>query len=296
MIHLIGSNLDSDDGGSSDGEGDVSHLGLEVMDGINGDMGGSSLEDDWDLNAEELEVIEAEVEEGEEVVEDEAELLQHAMLRFPLTDLEVPFDLRPCDVSEDGKVKDFMDRGCDDKCKKWKGGQCSKQFSMEHVKESRMYFADLTHDELDLVVMGQLIAASDCSAAVSTESRHAPTERKRTYTNNYYHQGKAICPRMFRFIHGIGEKRFKNIKKALKKDGLRPRIHGNKKRTPKHTLSLESVQYIVQFLLRKMHSSCLAVFLGTAAVTSSFFLQALASTASGRCTFRQPSWLRQSTQ
>ena len=54
---------------------------------------------------------------------------------------------------------------------------------------------------------------------------------------------------MFRMLHGIGEKRFKNLMKSLKEDGLTPRIHGNTKRKPHHALSLSSVEHVVRFLL-----------------------------------------------
>ena len=31
--------------------------------------------------------------------------------------------------------------------------------------------------------------------------------------------------------------------------GMQPRVHGNTKRLPKHTLTLESVEYVLRFLL-----------------------------------------------
>ena len=53
----------------------------------------------------------------------------------------------------------------------------------------------------------------------------------------------------FLFLHFIGIKRLKNIRKAFHQDGVQPRVHGNTRRLPKHTLTLESVEYVVRFLL-----------------------------------------------
>ena len=41
----------------------------------------------------------------------------------------------------------------------------------------------------------------------------------------------------------------KNIKHSLASDGVGFRVHGNAKRLPKHTLSLDSVEYVIRFLL-----------------------------------------------
>ena len=54
---------------------------------------------------------------------------------------------------------------------------------------------------------------------------------------------------MFRFLHGIGIKRFKNLLKSLKENGLSPRVHGNTNRKPKHALSYASTEYVIRFLL-----------------------------------------------
>ena len=81
-----------------------------------------------------------------------------------------------------------------------------------------------------------------------TASRHVAGERERASTS-FYHQGKQVCVKMFRMLHGIGERRFKNLMKSLKEDGLAPRIHGNTKRKPQHALSFSSTEYVVRFLL-----------------------------------------------
>ena len=91
-----------------------------------------------------------------------------------------------------------------------------------------------------------------------TASRHVAGERKRPSTS-FYHQGKQACMKIFRMLHGIGEKIFKNLTKSLKEDGLAPRIHGNTKRKPNHALSFSSAElhnYTEQNGLLLAASSC----------------------------------------
>jgi len=64
----------------------------------------------------------------------------------------------------------------------------------------------------------------------------------------FYHQGKPVCLKMFSFLHGVGKKRLRNLTESIKLDGLRPRVHGNTYRKPKHALSHASIEYVVRFL------------------------------------------------
>ena len=59
------------------------------------------------------------------------------------------------------------------------------------------------------------------------------------------------------FLHDISEKRLKNLAKSLREKGIEPRVHGNYQRLPKHTLSLDSVQNVVAFLLNFADQHCL---------------------------------------
>ena len=172
-------------------------------------------------------------------------LVAEAMSRLP-PGAEVSLELRPCDIDEDRVVEDFMRRGCS--CRKWGGKPCSEQFSVDYIRETRLSFKDLTREQLDLILMGQLIATTNTST-ITKERRHQPQMRKHGYSTGHFHQGNAICVEMFRFIHGIGEKRLRNISKALRLNGIAPRVHGNTRRLPKNTLSKESVEYVVRFLL-----------------------------------------------
>ena len=98
-----------------------------------------------------------------------------------------------------------------------------------------------------MVLLGQLIACVNTSTTVSTVARHKESEHEKSYAN-FTHQGMPVSPRMFKFLHSVGEKRLKNLTRSLKENGLSPRTHGNAGRKPKHALSLSSIEYVVWFL------------------------------------------------
>ena len=153
---------------------------------------------------------------------------------------------QPTDNAEEVAVSTFMSTGCG--CHKVRGAPCYKHFSLSYVEEFRASCAELTPAELDMVIMGQLAAGMNTSNVVSTIARHKDDDCEKCYTS-FSHQGKPVCVRMFRFLHGIGEKRLKNLTKSLKQNGLRPRVHGNTKKRPEHALSFSTTEYVVRFLL-----------------------------------------------
>ena len=101
----------------------------------------------------------------------------------------------------------------------------------------RSQYASLSHAELDMPLLGQLMAASNNSNTVMTVSGHSESTRKKVHMW-YSHQGVSACSTMFRFLRGIGHNRMKNLAKSFKANGLTPRIQRNTKRLPKWTLSL----------------------------------------------------------
>ena len=158
---------------------------------------------------------------------------------------EVAIDLLPGDICEDQLVADFVSAGCG--CTKVNGKQCSEQFSLEYIKSLRASCAELSRSELDLVILGQLLACTNQSPGVVTASRNPAAERQRSYTT-LIHQSKSVCAKMFGMLHGIGRTRFKNLVKSLKEKGLTPRTHGNAKKKPHHALLLCSIEYVVRFI------------------------------------------------
>ena len=148
---------------------------------------------------------------------------------------------------EEKRVKEFIDRGCgcDNGPNK---SQCSLLFPIEHYRSLRSTFAELNHDELDLIVMGHIMAHTFQSSLLQGHHSYVPTERRITYSQ-FFHQGHHVCQRTFLFIHTIGIKRFKTIKSSYLNSGPVPRVHGNRGRRPKHQLSLEQIKDVIQYVL-----------------------------------------------
>ena len=191
-------------------------------------------------------------------------------------------DLRPNDIQEDNLVSDFVSAGCG--CSKWNRKQCSEQFSDDYFKSVRGSCAELSRSELDLVILGQLLACTNQSPGVVTESRNKEAECQRSYTT-LFHQSKPVCAKTFGMLHGIGRTRLKNLVKSLKENGLTPRTHGNAKRKPHHALTLSSTQYVVKFIFNYAEQNAYQEECQvTAVLISSSYHLARRNDKSGDCT------------
>ena len=116
--------------------------------------------------------------------------------------------------------------------------------SLEHFRSVRCQMAELTNNELDLVVMGQVMAG----CFTGERSSHREQERGKSYTV-FYHQGIKICQKTFLFLHAIGYGRFKAIKASYLTRGVAARVHGNKGKSTKFRLSLQEIQDVVQYVM-----------------------------------------------
>ena len=83
---------------------------------------------------------------------------------------EVTITSLPTDRAEEDLVSKFMSMGCG--CVK----RCSKPFSLEYVRSVRRQCTELEHAELDMAILGQLMASTNTSFTVSTVARHAESE------------------------------------------------------------------------------------------------------------------------
>ena len=139
---------------------------------------------------------------------------------------------RQVEVDERRAVAAFMQTTCG--CKKGLGNKpCSSQFPVDHVLNARASCSELTRPELDMVVMGQLMAGMNQDAVTSTTSSHRPRERQRV-SCSFHHQGKPVCEKTLRFLHTLRGTHYNNLKKSLQSQGLATRAHGNLKRSPAH--------------------------------------------------------------
>ena len=157
----------------------------------------------------------------------------------------VVIESAPSDSLEEKIISTFLLSGCG--CRKLHGKPCYQQFSREYISDYRASCAELTRFELDMAVLGCLAACMNTSSTVSTSARHKETHRVRAYVS-FTHMSKPICSKMFQVLHCIGKKRLINLMTSLKENGLAPRVHGNTKRKPKHSLTFHSTEYVVRFL------------------------------------------------
>ena len=194
--------------------------------------------------------IEGKGEEGEvqggKGEEGEVQGGKEAMQRLVVED--VPVDIRPVNLKEERIVKEFMEKGCG--CRKWGGRHCSSSFGVEYVGKVRAAFAKLSGEHLDIALMDEMLTFCDTTSMTSSLNRNKSRSRERQrIAMKYMHLNQPICKRMFRFLHGVGKKRLENVTAWFFLHGLSPRVHGNKNRLPKNTLTISSVEHVMMFLL-----------------------------------------------
>ena len=132
---------------------------------------------------------------------------------------DVDIEERQVDIDERASMVAMTETTCDRR--KGIGSRpCSSQFSTDHLISVRA-----SCSELDMVVMGQLMAGMNDSRTTSHHRNRERDRQRAAYT--FHHQGKQVCEKMFRFLHNIGETRYKNLNKSLRSNGLATCTHGN---------------------------------------------------------------------
>ena len=126
--------------------------------------------------------------------------------------------------------------------------QCCEQFSPEYVTSARETCAELTCSELDMAILGQLAPATNTSSTCLLECYllKEPIMRRQNVKGGIPAIFK-VCQKMFRFFHGIGKKRLKNLAASFRVNRKRPHTHGNAKKLPHNTISFTSLQYFVHY-------------------------------------------------
>ena len=179
------------------------------------------------------------------LIEEEVETSQ------PLVLNTVPVeDIRPntenLEREETAAVEKYTSEGCG--CDVVSGG-CSKRFTAQYLESYRRDCRELTRSELDMAILGQLVAFTNTSSLTqhSISYRHQPENRQKVY-RMFWHSGSRVCRKTFLFLHSISEKRLRNLQKSLGENGLAPRQHGNLRRMPSNTVCFADTQRVVEFL------------------------------------------------
>ena len=159
-------------------------------------------------------------------------------------EVEVPTEQRAIDLAEVSTVKEFCSRGCG--C----AMACTSKFSLQHIELTRANAAQLSRGELDMAIMGQVMAFTSCSQATlnSTRHRHKPKQRQKNRMV-FDHNGYQVCRNTFLFLHKIGKFCLDAIKSRYVTEGMVPHIHGHSGRTAPNALVLEDVRCILQFVM-----------------------------------------------
>ena len=138
------------------------------------------------------------------------------------------------------KVKNFLQAGCG--CSRGpKGGHCSNQFSEEAVLTNLNNCMELSHGELDLVILANI-------QALFTTMEVTGEKRKRNPTCSFSYQSRTICREMFLNLYGIGHYRFRSLKEHYEANGPSLRVHGNRKRLPHNIVPQAVTEDVKNFL------------------------------------------------
>jgi len=151
---------------------------------------------------------------------------------------------RPVDVEEERRVQLFTTTGCG--CRLADNAPCSSQFSPEHYTRVRGNAAELSWSELNMTIMSQVMALTQCDSQLLNYSkhRHSLKEREKTFTT-FYHKGHQICKKTLLFLHGVEKFRLKAIKASYLAHGLVTRVHGHTGRISPYALVLQDIQNIL---------------------------------------------------
>ena len=141
--------------------------------------------------------------------------------------------IEPDNDNQDVTVcKKFIEDTCG--CTLAKGSPCSATFPLEHYVTHPMQAAELTHNELDLEILGSLMSIINTGNNTGNnikDGAHKPVKRKRTFLS-FQHNGYQVCQVTYRFLFGIGKHRLKAIKAHYLSHGMTVRAHGNAGKLP----------------------------------------------------------------
>ena len=117
----------------------------------------------------------------------------------------------------------------------------------EHYVELRAQAAFLSHEQLDLVIMGSVMATINSDESCRPWHRHKPPKRQKTMMT-YIHHGHNLCKKTYSFLHDVGNHRVKAIRQSYLQNGLTPHCHGNSGRSSHNALTYKQIECIVKFI------------------------------------------------
>ena len=129
---------------------------------------------------------------------------------------------------EERMVQAFVTEGC--QCHLDHNEPCNQQFGPDVYIRTWEACRKLSHEQLDMHILGQLSACVDMSSETAHSASHHHTRQDQTDSHTEFrHAGKRVCHTIFQFFHGVGKWRVKALKVNLMEYGLTPCVHGNVK-------------------------------------------------------------------
>lgn len=112
-------------------------------------------------------------------------------------------------------------------------GTCFADLNPENVYRHRLNIAELTKEEHDMYLMGVCMASL---ANPKETSRHKERIRQRA---SYVYHGKRVCLDAFLYLENVTHYQLKRIRSHVMTNGVVPRVHGNVRKKPHNTFSLD---------------------------------------------------------
>ena len=181
-----------------------------------------------------------------------ADLQQHSMVEDPgsssiISEVEsdqdepsftpsesVEVEASDSDLQEDSRVHKFLTDTC--KCHLGVVNKpCCLTLSTDAIRKCRQLCFELSHNELDLVIMAQVHYFRTVLGATRSVS-------------SYYFHGVKLCQATFLFLHCISHNRYLRVSELYTKEGLTVSKHGNSGRVPKHTCTFEQINAVKTFI------------------------------------------------
>ena len=130
-----------------------------------------------------------------------------------------------------------MRSGCNCKSK-----NCYRSFDTDVLINHRLTLCELDKNEKDSYLVGKL---DQCCVKATNRCKSNARERQKF---KYSFLDIAVCEDTFMFIHGIGNKAFKNLKRHYKENGGEPRVHGHKGRRAPKAVNFNDIENTVKFI------------------------------------------------
>ena len=131
------------------------------------------------------------------------------------------YDVTDDNITESPDIqicKQFYTNTCG--CDKDQGKSCSSLFPLDHFIELCAQSSLLSHDELDLIIMG-FISSAMLDSDSTKDGRHQNPAKRKRLTMSYKHHGVDVCKKTFLFCMALVRTDYRLLKTATKRKGYR---------------------------------------------------------------------------